>query len=85
MSEKIFAVLLRLYPSGFRETYGDEALQLFRDRERDEVGLFAKVRLWMDLFADMAVCYRYPRPVRLAAFPSFQILERDSPDPFSRI
>ena len=36
MSEKIYAWLLRLYPSRFREAYGDEAVQLFRDRARDE-------------------------------------------------
>ena len=38
MSEKIYAWLLRLYPSHFRKTYGEEALQLFRDRARDENG-----------------------------------------------
>jgi hypothetical protein len=27
MSEKIYAWLLRLYPSHFREAYGNEALQ----------------------------------------------------------
>jgi retinol-binding protein 3 len=32
MSEKIYAFLLRLYPVAFREMYGEEALQLFRDR-----------------------------------------------------
>jgi hypothetical protein len=28
MSEKIYAWLLRLYPSRFREAYGEDALQL---------------------------------------------------------
>jgi hypothetical protein len=32
MSEKIFRLLLCLYPSHFRQQHGDEALQLFRDR-----------------------------------------------------
>jgi hypothetical protein len=45
-------MLLRLYPSRFRAAYGDEALLLFRDRVRDEQGLVAKLRLWMDIFAD---------------------------------
>jgi hypothetical protein len=37
MSEKIYACLLRLFPWHFREAYGDEALQLVRDRARDEI------------------------------------------------
>jgi len=45
MSEKIYACLLRLFPSHFRETYGDEALQLFRDRAHDEKGFSPRVRL----------------------------------------
>ena len=36
MSEKIYAWLLRLYPSRFREEYGEAALELFRDRAHDE-------------------------------------------------
>ncbi len=55
MSEKIYAWLLRLYPSRFRETYGDEALQLFRDRSRDERGFVPRLRLWFDLVADFAL------------------------------
>ena len=34
MSEKIYTWLLRLFPSRFRNTYGEDALQLFRDRVR---------------------------------------------------
>jgi hypothetical protein len=40
MSEKLYALLLRLYPSRFRRAYGDEAQQLVRDRLRDESGFF---------------------------------------------
>jgi len=50
MSEKLYAWLLRLYPSRFREDYGEEALRLFRDRARDERGFFPRLRLWLDLF-----------------------------------
>jgi peptidase S41-like protein len=55
MSEKIYAWLLRLYPSRFREAYGDEALQLFRDRARDERGLLPRLRLWLDLLGDLVL------------------------------
>jgi len=55
MSEKIFAWLLRLYPSHFRQAYGDDARQLFRDRARDEQGFFSSLRLWWDLLTDSAV------------------------------
>jgi hypothetical protein len=54
MSEKIFLWLWRLYPSQFREAYREEALQLFRDRSRDEKGLFPQLRLWLDLLIDLA-------------------------------
>jgi hypothetical protein len=36
MSEKIYALLLRLYPARFRAKYADAAMELFRDRARDE-------------------------------------------------
>lgn len=52
MSDRIFAVLLRLYPASFREKYRDEALQLYRDRLRDETGAFRKIRLFCDLLCD---------------------------------
>jgi hypothetical protein len=49
MSEKLFRLRLRLYPLHFRDSYGDEALQLFRDRSRDEKGPPATLRLWFGL------------------------------------
>ena len=55
MSEKIYGWLLRLYPSEFRERHGEEALQLFRDRARQETGFSRKLRLWLDLFADLVI------------------------------
>lgn len=55
MSEKLYAWLLRLYPAGFRAAFGDEALQLYRDRARHETGFLLKLRLWLDLLSDLAV------------------------------
>jgi len=91
MSEKIYAWLLRLYPSHFRETYGEEALQLFRDRERDEKSLFPRLRLWVDLLADLAISvpreYYHFQPEfgasaqRLEGTPAFFVLEGGSPRP----
>jgi hypothetical protein len=87
MSEKIYAWLLRLYPSGFRDAYGDDAMQLFRDRSRDEPGFFRQLKLWLDLLADLAVSvprqYSYLQPALSGAslplgssgIPAFQILE----------
>ena len=54
MSEKIYAWLLRLFPSRFREAYGEDALELFRDRCRDEKGFLLRLRLWVDLLGDLA-------------------------------
>jgi Peptidase family S41/N-terminal domain of Peptidase_S41 in eukaryotic IRBP len=91
MSERIYAWLLRLYPSGFREAYSDEALQLFRDRARDEKGFLPRVRLWVDLFADLGICvlrgYSYVQPTlvgasirqRLDGGPSFHLVASESP------
>lgn len=91
MSEKIYAWLLHLYPSHFRETYGEEALQLFRDRLRDERGFFQTLRLWLDLLADLAISvprqHRHVQPalIRASALrhadgtPSFQVLESQPP------
>src|ERR1700723_1784593 len=93
MSEKIYAWLLRLFPLHFREKYGDEALQLFRDRVRDETGFFRTVRLWLDLLADFAISvpreYRSTRHAligavaqqRLDGAPCFYVLEDGSPRP----
>jgi hypothetical protein len=93
MSEKIYALLLRLYPSHFRDAYGEAALQLFRDRARDEKGFFPTLRLWLDLLGDLAVSvpreYRHVHAAPLAASasqrlggpPSFFVLEDESPRP----
>lgn len=82
MSEKLYSLLLRLYPSRFRRQYGDEARRVFRDRLRDEQGILKRARLWLDLLFDLTVSA--PREHRRATeapipaptgFPSFQILE----------
>src|SRR4051794_28554045 len=64
MSKKLFAFLLRLYPSNFREEYGDEYLRLLRDRTRDEAGILGCVRLGFDLVIDLIASL--PREYRLA-------------------
>ncbi len=91
MSDKIYAWLLRLYPSHFRDAYGDEALQLFRDRSRDEKGFLPTLRHWLDLFADLLLSvpreYRYLQPRTVAASfahrfdgtPSFHVFDQESP------
>lgn len=90
MSEKIYAWLLRLYPSSFQKAYGREALQLFRDRARDERGFLSGLRLWLDLLSDLAISI--PRSYRTApaslvasraehrtdGTPSFSILEDEA-------
>ncbi len=93
MSEKIYAWLLRLYPSQFREAYGSEALQLFRDRFRDEKGFFRCMRLWFDLIVDLVISipreYGYaeappfgaPVPQSLNGVPIFCVVEGGAPRP----
>ena len=55
MSERLFVLLLRLYPARFRRAYGEEAVRLVRDRLREERGALPRVRLWCGLLADLAV------------------------------
>ncbi len=86
MSEKIFALLLRLYPAHFRARYGEESLQLLRDRLRDETGFLARLRLVFDLFTDTAIALPriHSMPAISAAvatssgLPSFSVLEPQS-------
>jgi uncharacterized protein (TIGR03435 family) len=80
MSERIYALLLRLYPSHFRAHYGEEALQLFRDRAREEPAL----RLWAALLIDLirSVPRVHFRPAPAAAPASglmFTTLESEAP------
>ncbi|HTX41015.1 MAG TPA: hypothetical protein VMD25_04250 [Acidobacteriaceae bacterium] len=92
MSEKLYALLLRLYPARFRAHYGDEALQVFRDRMRDERGPGARVRLWLDVLADLGRSLpqehrRAARPIATVplpgapGIPSFSVLEDEAPRP----
>ena len=52
-AERLYALLLRAYPAGFRERFGAEMRQHFRDRRRDaaERGEGA-ARFWLELAAD---------------------------------
>ena len=93
MSEKIFACLLRLYPPCFRNKYAEDALQLYRDRFRDERGLLPKARLYFDLIADIVAglpqAYRNSqteiKAASLAAHsgevPSFRLLDKEPLSP----
>ncbi|HJZ65545.1 MAG TPA: S41 family peptidase [Candidatus Acidoferrum sp.] len=84
MSEKFYALLLRLYPAQFREDYGEEALRLFRDRFEDERGFLPRLRLWFDLICDLTVSipreYLRPASPRAAArtsavYPGLYVIE----------
>ena len=89
MSEKMYPRLLRLYPSSFRKEYEGEALQLIRDRLRDERGLFKRARLWWDLIADFLAglpraylnSYAMPEAASLSphgdGIPSFKVLDKE--------
>jgi hypothetical protein len=95
MSEKFYSFLLRLYPAGFRRQYGAEALQLFRDRLRDERGLLRKGHLWIDLLIDFALGLHWARRNTYTTttttqaweatigVPAFRILEEEPLRPFS--
>ena len=89
MFEKMYTRLLRLYPSRFRKEYEGEAIQLIRDRLRDERGLFKRARLLWDLVADVSAglpqAYRNSYAATEAAslslnaegIPSFKLLDEE--------
>jgi predicted permease len=57
VSERIYAALMRVYPRAFRDQYGDEMLDYFRDRRRDErerAGSGGVARLWSRAVFDLA-------------------------------
>ena len=93
MSEKLFACLLRLYPSRFREKYGDEAVQLYRDLYRHETGVLRRMRFWCDLLVDLVAglpsAYRNtyvsaagsPVAQIMPGAPSFRVLEPEPMPP----
>jgi putative ABC transport system permease protein len=51
-SDRFYAILLRLYPSPFREEYGREMRAAFRRRRRDEPGIARLLLLWFSILAD---------------------------------
>ena len=81
MFECLCTLLLRLYPAEFRRTYGREAVQLMRDRARDERGAFLRARLLMDLAIDLFATslrgWQAGRPslVRIDGAPRFDIID----------
>jgi hypothetical protein len=92
MSERLYQLLLQLYPVRFRKEYSEEAMRLFRDRLREETGFFQRLRLWSDLLIDLSVSLprEYRRgPSTLAAVvarspagePLFSVLEEQLPRP----
>jgi hypothetical protein len=89
MFEQMYTRLFRLYPSRFRKEYEGVALQLIRDRLRDETGFLNRARLWWDLVADalsgLLQVYRNSYVVTEAAslspnvdgIPSFKVLDEE--------
>src|SRR6187551_491313 len=51
MSDRLYSLLLLLYPRAFRERYAVEMARLFRDRMRHENGM----RVWIDVLGDALV------------------------------
>lgn len=90
MSEKVYACLLRLLPLAFRRRYQEEALQLLRDRLRDERGFYHRLRLILDLITDIVgalpqayrnsyaeVAAAAPLTPQFDGVPSFRILQKE--------
>ena len=89
MFEALCALLLRLYPADFRDAYGPEALQLMRDRARDERGVFGRMRLLMDLLLDLGATSLHgwhastPLLAPIDGPPRFDIIDAHRPNPLA--
>jgi hypothetical protein len=87
MFERVCTLLLRLYPSEFRDAYGDDAAQLIRDRTGHERGVVKRARLLIDLVADLLAIslrgWHGARPMVGArnGTPHFDIIEVPGPRP----
>jgi uncharacterized protein (TIGR03435 family) len=83
----LYALLLRLYPAGFRRAYGAEAAELVRARARDESGLLPRLRLLLDLVMDLgstSLCgWRGSTPLlaRADGTPRFEVIDSHRPRP----
>jgi hypothetical protein len=58
VSERLFGVLLLLYPRSFRERFEDEMLAFFRERRneaRHRLGIRGMLRLWRHLLVDVVL------------------------------
>lgn len=53
MPEWLFVRMLRFYPCEFQRDYGADALQLIRDRARDEPSVRMQLRLCLDILTDL--------------------------------
>ncbi|MDE2802803.1 MAG: ATP-binding cassette domain-containing protein, partial [Chloroflexota bacterium] len=54
-SERVYRALLVAYPREFRGEFGDQMVQLYRDRMRRDAGGVRVLILWMRLILDLAV------------------------------
>src|SRR6185369_13231751 len=52
-NDDLYSIMLRLYPSDFREEYGREMRAAFRRQRRDATGLLRRILLWLSLLADV--------------------------------
>ena len=55
LSLKLYRVLLKLYPAGFRDDYAGPMEREFRDELAESSGGFALAKLWVRLLTDLAV------------------------------
>ena len=64
MFDTLCTLLLRLYPAEFRRAYGQDALQLIRDRACHERGVLLRARLALDLTIDLFLTWLTWSPSR---------------------
>ena len=53
VSEKVYRVLLRVFPSEHRREYGEPMVQMFRDRMRRDGGGLRTLVVWVQMFFDL--------------------------------
>ena len=53
MGERLYRLLLRLYPRAFRDRYGDQMVAVFREERAAAHGILAGARFWVRMVTDL--------------------------------
>ena len=78
VSERVYRALLVAYPRDFRQEYGEQMIQFFRDRMRLDGGGLRGLLIWMQLVPDLAASALRERTAAAAAADGRPVIETEA-------